>query len=43
MYALIWELDFLISDSCIMSLAVFTYISTHDGNQIWDHLNENTM
>jgi len=39
MCVLIWELDILM----LCHHAVFTYISTHDGDQIWDHLNENTM
>jgi len=39
MYVLIWELDILM----FYHRALFTYVSTHDGDQIWDHLNENTM
>ena len=35
MYVLIWKLDILM----FCHRALFTYISTHDG----DHLNENTM
>lgn len=34
-----WELDILM----LCHRVLFTYISTHDGNQTWDHLNENTM
>jgi len=39
MYVLIRELDILVFCHC----AVFTYISAHDGDQIWDHPNENSM
>jgi hypothetical protein len=46
MYALVWELVLLVFDSFVMSLfctALFPYTSTHDGDQFWDHLNDNTM
>jgi len=39
MRVLTWELDIRM----LCHHALFTSISTHDGDQIWDQLNEYTM